>query len=127
MISIIQSNNPQLGLVACRATVYRALVPGSRIVPDGTGDEKTKSFGRPNAGKFVEHRCEYPRDHKVIAEARRHIFEVHAKRLTRSYFEGDNLNIDPAQPQIQPHTRSPDSRYYRRTWSLGKAPDSVVK
>jgi hypothetical protein len=99
MISIIQSNNPQLGLVACRASVYGALVPASRFVPDGAADEKTKSFGRPNAGKFVEHRCEYPGDHKVIAAAQRQIFEAHAKRLTRSYFEGDNLKTGLYQPQ----------------------------
>jgi hypothetical protein len=98
MICIIQSNNPQLGLVACRAAVYGALVPASRFVPDGASDEQTKSFGRPNAGKSVEHRCEYPGDHKVIAEAQRHIFEAHAKRLTRSYFEADNLKIGLNQP-----------------------------
>ena len=70
-------------LVACRAAVYGALVPASRFVPNGASDEKKKSLGRANAAKFVERLCKYPGDPKVIAEARKHILEAHAERLTQ--------------------------------------------
>jgi putative DNA methylase len=78
-------------LVACRAAVYGALVPASRFVPNGANDEKKKSLGRANAAKFVKRLCRYPSDNKpdekadlerAIREARRHILEAHAQRLT---------------------------------------------
>jgi putative DNA methylase len=69
-------------LVACRAAVYGALVPAAQFVPDGATEEKKKSLGRANAAKFVERLCKYPGSPTVIAEAQRHILEVHAERLT---------------------------------------------
>ena len=70
-------------LVACRAAVYGALVPASRLVRNGGSDEKKKSFGRANTAKFVEQLCKYPGDPKVIAEAQKNILEAHAERLTQ--------------------------------------------
>lgn len=70
-------------LVACRAAVYGALVPASRFVPNGASDEKKKSLGRANAAKFVERLCQYPGNPSVIAEARQHILEAHAERLSQ--------------------------------------------
>src|SRR5215470_14857352 len=49
-------------LVACRAAVYGALVPGSRFVPNGAPDQKRKSLGRANPAKFVQRRRRYPSD-----------------------------------------------------------------
>ena len=70
-------------LVACRAAVYGALVPGSRFVPNGASDSKKKSLGRANAAKFIERLCQYPGNSSVIAEAQQHILEAHAERLTQ--------------------------------------------
>ena len=92
-ISILHLRWARRPLVACRAAVYEALVPASRFVPDGASDKKKKSLGRANAAKFEERLCKYPGDPKVIAEAQRHIFEALVERLTRSYFEGNNLKL----------------------------------
>jgi putative DNA methylase len=70
-------------LVACRAAVYGALVPAGRFVPSNGSDAKKKSLGRANAAKFVTSLCKYPGDPRVIGEARRHILEAHAERLTK--------------------------------------------
>ncbi len=70
-------------LVACRAAVYGALVPASRFVPNGATDEKKKSLGRANTAKFIDRLCQYPGTPTVIAEARQHILEAHAERLTQ--------------------------------------------
>jgi len=79
-------------LVACRAAVYGALVPADQFVPHGASDVKRNSLGRANAAKFVQRLCRYPSDNKpeekadierCIKEARRHILEAHAVRLTR--------------------------------------------
>ena len=59
-------------LVACRAAVYGALVPA----PASKG-------GRGPKSDFVKRLCKYPGDHKVIAEAQRHILEAHAERLSK--------------------------------------------
>ena len=69
-------------LVACRAAVYGALVPASRFVPNAGTDEKKKSLGRANAAKFVKALCQYPASHATINEARQHILEAHANRLS---------------------------------------------
>jgi putative DNA methylase len=79
-------------LVACRAAVYGALVPTSRFVPNGVSDEKKRSLGRANAAKFVERLCQYPGNPAVIAEARRHILEAHAARLSKE--TGQTVTID---------------------------------
>lgn len=79
-------------LVACRAAVYGALVPASRFVPENGPDNKKQSLGRANAAKFVTRLCRYPSESnpeqradidKAIKEARQHILEAHAERLTR--------------------------------------------
>src|SRR5262245_1374734 len=79
-------------LVACRAAVYGALVPAARFVPEGASDSKKKSLGRANAAKFVKRLCQYPSESKpeetadierAVREARQHILEAHAERLTR--------------------------------------------
>ncbi len=58
-------------LVAARAAVYGALVPAP-----------TDKEGRKRAEQFVAELCKYPGSPSVIAEARRHILEAHAARLT---------------------------------------------
>jgi putative DNA methylase len=58
-------------LVAARAAVYGALV----LAP-------TDKQGRKKADEFVADLCRYPGSPSVIAEARRHILEAHAARLT---------------------------------------------
>jgi len=70
-------------LVACRAAVYGALVPASRFIPENGPDNKKQSLGRANAAKFVERLCQYPGSPQVIAEARQHILEAHAERLSK--------------------------------------------
>jgi putative DNA methylase len=47
-------------LVACRAAVYRALVPTSRFIPENGPDNKEQSLGRANAARFLERLCKYP-------------------------------------------------------------------
>jgi putative DNA methylase len=58
-------------LVACRAAVYGALAPAP-----------ADKAGRKKAEQFVADLCTYPGSPSVIAEARRHILEAHAERLT---------------------------------------------
>ncbi len=58
-------------LVAARAAVYGALVPAP-----------TDKKGRREAEEFVKRLCKYPGDPHVVAEARRHIWQAHAARLT---------------------------------------------
>jgi len=69
-------------LVACRAAVYGALVPANRFRPANGPEEKRASLTRANAAKFVKSLCTYPGSPTVIAEARKHILEAHAERLT---------------------------------------------
>jgi putative DNA methylase len=70
-------------LVACRAAVYGSLIPASRFIPKNGPDNKKQSLGRANAAKFVERLCQYPGAPQAIAEARNHILEAHAERLTK--------------------------------------------
>jgi putative DNA methylase len=72
-------------LVACRAAVYGALVPASRFAWSNESKRRKgsgKDLGRAEAEKFVEKLCKYPGDPGVIAEAREHILEAHADRLS---------------------------------------------
>ncbi len=73
-------------LVAARAAVYGALVP----VPV---DKKAAD----EAEQFVTGLCKYPGAPNVITEARRHILEAHAVRLTA---EGIEKGLAPAQAQV---------------------------
>jgi putative DNA methylase len=70
-------------LVACRAAIYAALVPVSQFVPEGATDEKKKSLGRANSAKFVERLCQFPGSSSAVSDARQHILEAHAGRLTQ--------------------------------------------
>lgn len=87
-------------LVACRAAVYGALVPASRFVPENGPDNKKQSLGRANAAKFVTRLCRYPSEsnpeqcadiNRAIKEARQHILEAHAERLTRE--AGEKITV----------------------------------
>ncbi|MBI3818878.1 MAG: DUF1156 domain-containing protein [Planctomycetes bacterium] len=84
-------------LVACRAAVYGALVPADRWVkdvnlknppsdPDKAARKSNgtkKGLNRSAARDFVTRLCKYPGSPAIIQEARRHILEAHAERLTR--------------------------------------------
>jgi len=73
-------------LVAARAAVYGALVPAP-----------TDKQGRKKADEFVADLCKYPGSPSVIAEARRHILEAHAARLTA---ERVGAGLAPAQALV---------------------------
>lgn len=79
-------------LVACRAAVYGALVPASRFIPENGPDNKKQSLGRANAAKFVERLCQYPGSPQAIAEAKKHILEAHAERL--SVERGERVSVE---------------------------------
>ena len=92
-------------LVACRAAVYGALVPVDRWVKevnlknpptDAAKAEKMangakKGLNRKAAGDFVAALCKYPGDPRIIEQARRHIWEAHADRLTVELTEAFKL------------------------------------
>jgi putative DNA methylase len=71
-------------LVACRAAVYGALVPTTQFETNKNDkDQKSKtSVGRKRAEKFIEKLCKYPGDNATIEEAKLHILEAHADRLS---------------------------------------------
>jgi putative DNA methylase len=70
-------------LVAARAAVYGALTPAP-------ADKKQAK----QAADFVTDLCKYPGSPSVIAEARRHLLEAHAERLTA---ERVGAGLAPAQ------------------------------
>jgi len=90
-------------LIACRAAVYGALVPATRFVPQNGPEEKRASLGRANAAKFVERLCQYPGNPKTIAEARRHILEAHAQRL--SYEVGRSVMVEDIEAGRVPYPK----------------------
>jgi len=59
-------------LVACRAAVYASLVPAPK--------EKN---GRGPKSSFIQRLCKYPADFYAVKEAIKHIYEAHAKRLSK--------------------------------------------
>ncbi len=69
-------------LVACRAAVYGSLVPAERFVPAAASEKNAQSLGRANASKVVAELCTYPGRKTSLTEARKHILEAHAARLT---------------------------------------------
>jgi putative DNA methylase len=73
-------------LVACRAAVYGALVPAP-------ADKRIAK----EAADFVAELCTYPGPRDTIAEARRHILEAHAERLTAERIEA---GLAPAQALV---------------------------
>jgi len=90
-------------LVACRAAVYGALVPASRFVPNNGSDAQKKSLGRANAAKFVTDLCKYPGDPRKIEEARKHILEAHAQRLTEEL--GQPVTVEDIVEGRQPRPK----------------------
>lgn len=70
-------------LVATRAAIYGALVPALRFQPNAAPEGKRASLGRANASKFVKALCTYPSPAMAVQEARKHILEAHAARLTQ--------------------------------------------
>ncbi|MGQ9635833.1 MAG: DUF1156 domain-containing protein [Bryobacteraceae bacterium] len=83
-------------LVACRASVYGALVPASQFVPNNGPEGRKPSLGRANAAKFLERLCKYPGDPMVIQQAQRHILQAHAERLTAELAEAKATGKPPA-------------------------------
>ncbi|MBI4028199.1 MAG: DUF1156 domain-containing protein, partial [Verrucomicrobia bacterium] len=69
-------------LVACRAAVASALLPADFFRPD-SGQEKRESLGRASAAKFILELCQHPASLAGAANARKHIYEAHAERLTK--------------------------------------------
>ncbi|MCD6101176.1 MAG: DUF1156 domain-containing protein [Candidatus Marinimicrobia bacterium] len=59
-------------LVACRAAVYASLVPAPK--------EKN---GRGPKSSFIQRLCKYPADPYTVKEAIKHIYEAHAKGLSK--------------------------------------------
>ena len=92
-------------LVAARAAVYGALVPAT------AGKQKDKD----TPPTFVADLCKYPGSPSVIAEARRHILEAHAARLTA---ERERRR---AQPWSPPRTSRPAARRGRACWTCSPA------
>ena len=88
-------------LVACRAAVYGALVPASRFRPANGPEEKRASLTRANAAKFLKQLCTYPGSEPVIAEARKHILEAHAARLTSE----TELTSESGHPEGRVHPK----------------------
>ena len=79
-------------MVASRAAVYGTLVPISRFRPASGPAEKRDSLTRANAAKFMKTLCSYGAPETTIDEARRHIVEAHAVRL--SIEKGESVTAD---------------------------------
>ena len=88
--------------VAARAAVYGALAPAPA----------DKQQAR-QAADFVADLCKYPGSPSVIAEARRHLLEAHAERLTA---ERVGAGLAPAQATVT-----------AEDIEAGRAPQSVAK
>jgi putative DNA methylase len=83
-------------LVACRATIYGALVPADAFSAEVTihnppedpretaaiKEDLAKRYRRGLAGEFVKDLCKYPGDPRKIEEAQRHILTAHAAKLS---------------------------------------------
>jgi putative DNA methylase len=98
-------------LVACRAAVYGALVPATQFVPENGPDNKKQSLGRANAAKFVAALCKYPKQSDApargqleqrLGEARRHIWEAHAERLSAELQAGRSAGTQGVPAGCQP-------------------------
>ncbi len=79
-------------LVACRAAIYGALVPVTHFA--GADRTATDENGRERAASadFVKTLSKYPGAPAIIAEARRHILEAHADRLTQE--DGRKVSVE---------------------------------
>jgi putative DNA methylase len=88
-------------LVACRAAVYSSMVPADRWVEDielkqppadptkteAIKNGKKRGLNRQKTKQFIEALCKYPGDSRLIRQAREHILEAHAQRLTAELSE----------------------------------------
>ena len=95
-------------LVACRGALYGALVPASRYIPANgssgeSGDDEAEKRGRDKAREFVAALCKYPGLPSKIAEARQHILEDHAERLSRE--TGRKVTVDDIEAHRAPRPR----------------------
>jgi len=79
-------------LVAARAAVYGALVPAP---PDKRAAKE--------AAEFVTELCKYPGSRDTIAQARRHILEAHAQRLTAE--RGELVTLEDIEAGRAPRPR----------------------
>lgn len=69
-------------LVACRATVYGALVRADSFEQMNEPVETRFKMGRENAAKFIGGLCTYPGVRSAIDQAQEHILSAHSERLT---------------------------------------------
>jgi putative DNA methylase len=90
-------------LAACRAAVYGALVPASKFVPANGPDNKKQSLGRANAAKFIEALCKYPAIPHYIEQAKKHILEAHAVRLTEK--TGKKVTVEDIEEGRSPRPK----------------------
>ena len=79
-------------LVAARAAVYGALVPAPE-------DKEAKK----EAADFVADLCRYPGARSTIAQARRHVLEAHAERLTAE--TGERVTAEDIEAGRAPRPR----------------------
>ncbi len=86
-------------LVACRAAVYGALVPIRRFRSEGAEKRKPDSKAREAAAEFIERLCKHPENPAAINEARAHILEAHAERLTRESQADKTPDLSGETPQ----------------------------
>ena len=79
-------------LVAARAAVYGALVPAP-----------TERTAAKESARFVADLCKYPGSRSKIDEARRHILEAHAERLTAE--RGELVTVEDIEAGRAPRPR----------------------
>jgi len=87
-------------LVACRAAVYGALVPAPT------------ARGRQKRADFVAELCTYPGPADKIADARQHILEAHAARLSEE--TGQHVTVADIEAGRAP--RPPRAGHVRWRW-----------
>jgi len=79
-------------LVAARAAVYGALVPAP-----------ASKDAAKEAADFVTDLCQYPGTRDIIAQARRHVLEAHAERLTAE--RGELITVEDIEAGRAPRPR----------------------
>ena len=83
-------------LTGCRAIVYGSLVPVDRFRPNSGPKNKRASVSRGNAAKFVERLCTTDASLRDVSEARQHILDAHAQRLTAELANARSAGKKPA-------------------------------
>jgi putative DNA methylase len=79
-------------LVAARAAVYGALVPAP-----------TDKHAAKEAADFVAALCKYPGARQTIAQARSHVLQAHAERLTTE--RGELVTVEDIEAERAPRPR----------------------